>query len=222
MSSPWARYAVYWAPEEDHPLWEAGCRWLGRDARFSTVGTPPPCRGAPWRYGFHATLKAPMPLREGAKVDDFSRAVAGLAAQVRRFELPALHVATLDDFIALRPSREARDGDPLYDLAARCVQELDPWRSPKAESLGATSLDPEQRALLIRWGYPHVLGRWRFHLTLSDALDPSSTATDGLKRAAIEHFAPSLAQPLRFESLCVFEEPHRGAPLKLMMRSALA
>ena len=27
-----ARHAIYWAPDLAHPLWSAGCDWLGRDA----------------------------------------------------------------------------------------------------------------------------------------------------------------------------------------------
>lgn len=221
MNRSRARYAVYWAPEEDHPLWEAGCRWLGRDPRLDTVGTPPPRRTAPWRYGFHATLKAPIPLRAGAGIDEFSRAVAGLASRSRRFDLPSLRVALLDDFIALRPVQEARAGDPLYELAAQCVQALDAWRSPGGVSRDTAGLDAEQRALLQRWGYPHVLGRWRFHLSLSDALDPSGAATRGLVDTATAHFAAALETPLSLRSLCIFEEPSPGAPLRLRERLPL-
>ncbi|MFO0232177.1 MAG: hypothetical protein ACK51M_03795 [Burkholderiales bacterium] len=52
------RYATYWVPAPGHPLWTAGCTWLGRDPRDG--GAPgSPARGhvaAPWRYGVHATL----------------------------------------------------------------------------------------------------------------------------------------------------------------------
>jgi hypothetical protein len=52
------RYAVYYAPDPQHPLAQAGCAWLGRDARALAPLTLPACDlvRAPWRYGFHATL----------------------------------------------------------------------------------------------------------------------------------------------------------------------
>ena len=34
-----ARYAAYWAPEDDHVLWRAGCDWLGRDAASGDTAT---------------------------------------------------------------------------------------------------------------------------------------------------------------------------------------
>ena len=64
------RYAVYWTPPADHPLWRAGCDWLGRDAERAQVDRPgegpEALTRAPRRYGFHATLKAPMRLRGAA------------------------------------------------------------------------------------------------------------------------------------------------------------
>ncbi len=222
MSRSTARYAVYWVPEEDHPLWEAGCRWLGRDPRLDAAGTPPPLRSSPWRYGFHATLKAPMHLRDDASLDGFLQAAADLASQSRCLELPVLQVATLGDFVALRPSQETRGGDPLHELAARCVRELEAWRSPEVMSRNTASLDAEQRALLLRWGYPHVLERWRLHLTLSDSLDLSSPEADSLLHTARAHFSAALAHPLHLKSLCIFEEASRGAPLRLMARLTVA
>ena len=80
------RVAVYYAPELDDPLWAAGNRWLGRDPETGAtlarpVGTDiPNLTDEPAAYGLHATLKPPMRLAPGTRYEDFSAAVADLAA----------------------------------------------------------------------------------------------------------------------------------------------
>lgn len=210
------RYAVYWAPEADDPLWAAGCAWLGRDPASEATGTPPPERHAPWRYGFHATLKAPMALAEGHRPDDLRAALQAVLRDHRPFALPPLAVGQLHDFVALRPLAPC---PPLQALADDCVRRLDPLRrtgTPRA----AEGLDDEQRALLERWGYPHVLQRWRFHLTLSDALaDDASRAR--VQTEAERAFAAALRQPRGVASVAVFVEAAPGQPLRLAWRLPL-
>ena len=77
------RYAVYWMPEPGHPLWAAGCTWLGRDGGAGGAGGGPARRhvASPWRYGFHATLKAPLRFAPGVRENDWSgRTAAGAEA----------------------------------------------------------------------------------------------------------------------------------------------
>ena len=75
------RYALYLAPPHESDLWRFGCNVIGRDARtgapcegFSLEGYPPDSwrsmTSEPRRYGFHATLKAPFPLRLDLDVAD--------------------------------------------------------------------------------------------------------------------------------------------------------
>jgi len=222
------RYAIYWTPEPSHPLWRAGCDWLGRDPWTDADGTPPPDRREPWRYGFHATLKPPFALRDDAEPDAFVAAVAGLASRLRRFEMPPLQVSWLRGFLALTPAREIDPDHPLRRLADPCVRELDDWRRASApdelERRGADpSLDDEQRALVARWGYAFVFAHWRFHMTLSDTLpERDSERRRRIERDANEHFAAALAQPIEARSLSVFVEPKAGAPLRLACRLPLA
>lgn len=214
-----ARYAVYWTPEPEHPLWPAGCRWLGR-AADGGAGAPLPGRQAPWRYGFHATLKAPMALAEGAQLDDLVDALRGIAATTAAFEIPSLHVSTLAGFVALRV---AQIPAPLQQLADRCVDELDALRRPMAAAeveRRSAGLDADQGERLRRWGYPHVFERWRFHLTLSDAVAGAAERA-ALCGAAEAHFGAALALPLVARSVCVAEEPGAGAPLRLVARLPL-
>ena len=77
------RFGIYWAPAADHPLWRAGCDWLGRDPESGAAHAVRPHRAAPRRYGFHATLKPPFALRDGRTEADLDDA---LAAAVRRFQ----------------------------------------------------------------------------------------------------------------------------------------
>ncbi len=67
---------------------------------------------------------------------------------------------------------------PLNALAAQVVEGLDPFRAPLTEAEMARRnpdrLTPRQRALLDAWGYPYVLDEFRFHMTLTGALDPAT------------------------------------------------
>lgn len=221
------RCAVYWAPEIDHPLWQAGCDWLGRDpARDEAIGTPHEATDAPRRYGFHATLKAPF--TPAGDRGDFEQALGALAATLPRFAMPPLHVDWLSDFLALRPAVPIAPEHPLRHLADTCVRELDTWRAPLSEAelqrrLANGALDDVQQALLRRFGYPHVLDRWRFHMTLTDSVPAGSRALrERLQRDAQAHFAAALAQPLHCESLSLFVEPAPDAPFRLARRFPLA
>ncbi|MFL6661821.1 MAG: DUF1045 domain-containing protein [Rhizobacter sp.] len=221
------RHAVYWAPAPEHPLWDAGCRWLGRDPARPDAPLPPRDGvDEPRRYGFHATLKPPMALREGATDEAFLAAVDALAARLSRFAMPPLQVAWLGDFIALRPLPRIDASHPLRRLADVCVSELDAWRAPPAEDdlrrrIDKGRLDPSQQALLRRWGYPHVFEHWRFHMSLTGSLPDDAALRDRWFTEATRHFAPALAVPLEADAVCVFTEPAPGAPFVLTRRCVL-
>jgi hypothetical protein len=218
------RYAVYFAPAPEHPLWRAGCDWLGRDARsgLPPATQAPPQRAGPWRYGFHATLKAPCRLAVDKR--EFLQAVRALAARHRAFELPRLQVAPLSDFVALLPAQPLERAHPLWRLADACVVELDALRAAPSAAERERSLrgplSARQRDHAQRHGYAHVLDDWRFHLTVSDG-GLEADAMAGLRASAEAHFAGALRVPLAFDALCVFVEPEPGAPFTLAHRFAL-
>jgi hypothetical protein len=221
------RYAIYYTPPPSHPLWHAGCDWLQRDPGADEAR--PPTRAhvrEPWRYGFHATLKPPMRLAAGKDEAGLRAAVSSLAQRTLRFEMPALSVQWLQGFIALRPALPLPREHALHRLADACVTELDPWRAePVPEELQrrlALPLDDTQRGLLMRYGYPHVLSHWRFHMTLTDTLPDDLALRNSLHGAAARHFAEALAQPLACDALSLFVEPGPGQPLRLLQRWALA
>jgi hypothetical protein len=223
-----ARYALYFAPAVSHPLWQAGCHWLGRDARAGAALTPPAQAFVrqPWRYGFHATLKAPLSLAADCTEAQWLDAVRALAARHRSFRMPALHVCQLGRFVALRPRAPVAPEHPLCRLADDGVISLDFCRDRHAHaarrSTREASLTLRQQSNLAQWGYAHVLDDWRFHMTLSNPLGPADDArAESVLQAARQHFAEALAEPLMCDALCVFVEPGPGEPLVLQHRLPL-
>jgi len=225
-----ARYAAYWTPDPSHPLWEAGCDWLGRDALGGhTSASPRPHTGQPRRYGFHATLKAPMALREGATRDEFLQRLAEVAARHAVFPMPPLEVAPLRGFVALRPSVAVHAMHPLRQLADACVRDLDALRRPATarevdRRLQSMDFDDEERANIRQVGYAFAFGKWRFHMTLSDSFGSSEAdqwQRDQLIDEAREHFRPALAVPLECTAVSLFVEPGPGSPFVLAGRAPL-
>ena len=224
-----ARYAVYWAPEDDDPLWRAGCDWLGRDARTTPAASlhpgARPHTADPARYGFHATLKAPIRLAPGFEVEALLKTVQALSTEFSAFDMPALQVAWQGRFLALRPSAPLPEGHPLPALARTCVIALEAFRRPPSAAELArrrsAGLTPEEDARLLRWGYPHVLEGWQFHMTLSESwADPQAKEARALAAEAEAHFAAALRHERRCSSLWVCEERSPGADFLARWRFA--
>lgn len=226
------RLAVYAAPGARGPaldpvgtaLAERAERWLGRSTGSRTVsptGIGPLSRAeidavtrSPRRYGFHGTLKAPFRLAPGHDADGLERAVARCAALHGPVRVPRLALRRISSFLALVP------GDPapeLDALAADVVTDLDAHRAPTtpAERLrrDPDALPARERELLDAWGYPYVLDRFRFHLTLTDALPEEYL--DAVEAILREHFSDLLGRDLVLDALCVFAEPAPDAPFEL-------
>lgn len=206
----WRRHAIYFAPAEGSALARFGSDWLG-EGSFELPGLPVP-RAAlvaePARYGFHATLKAPFRLAEGRGEAELDAAAAGVAAECARFEL-RLRVAALGAFLALVPEAVPPE---LAALEAACVTRLDGFRAPAtAEELArrrAAGLDPEAEANLARWGYPWVLGRFRFHMTLTGPLAEGLRAE--VRAVLARALAPVVAGPVPVAEICRFGEGADG------------
>ncbi len=219
------RVAVYYAPEPADPLWDAASAWLGWDAERGAPVPQPPVPGIaeftaePRVYGFHATLKPPMRLATdyAALLDGVSR----LARSTSPFALPPLHVADLSGFLALR---ETAPCPPLHALADACVTTLDPHRAHLTEAelnrRRGRGLDAVHEANLVRWGYPQVLGAWRFHMTLTRRLTPDEHRVVG--PAIATYLAPALDRPRAVTALTLFTQPAPGAPFRIAERIALS
>ena len=219
------RYAIYFAPERGSPWWEFGTRWLGRDEGLGVNRVQHPLErigpvelreitARPRRYGFHATLKAPFGLSGGHTVEDLIARMHALAASLKPVVLGPMQAATLRNFVALVP---ARAPDELMALASACVTCLDDLRRPMSEAdltrRQVAHLDAREQWLLHQYGYPHVLERFQFHLTLSAAV------TQPTEQLILQELVEPLRQlnamaPLMLDRLCLFVEPAPGLPFK--------
>jgi ribose 1,5-bisphosphokinase len=197
-----ARYALYYLPAPQSAWARFGADWLAR---------PDPRLDHPRRYGFHATLKAPFRLRASTGPDELADALRAFARTQRAFSVQRLRISRLDDFLALEPERH----DPRLDaLAAECVKRFDPWRAPlnaaELDRRRCEALTPRQEAMLARWGYPHVLEEYRFHLSLTGPL-----------RGAGEPPAPPLPEePLCIDAVSLCEEPAPDAAFRVVHRAS--
>ena len=176
------RYAIYFAPEPGSVLDRFGAELLGYDAHQG-IDIPFPSGmklPADWReitqdprkYGFHATLKAPMALRPGKSEGELIAGCAAFAAVPRTVPMIKPIVDVISGFIALVPAAASPD---LERLAADCTSEFEAFRAPLTEQDRArrnpSKLTPRQRELLDHWGYPYVFEEFRFHMTLTGRLD---------------------------------------------------
>ncbi len=226
------RYALYYAPRPDEGIARAAGRWLGRDAETGQLFGQPIIPGvsseqvakataSPRRYGFHGTLKAPMALREDVSEGTFLSAVGDFAASTGSFAVPRLALVLLDGFLALVPAAACTE---LHALADRCVTEFDALRLPASDEeltrRRSGGLSPRQEALLARWGYPHVLDEWRFHLTLTGRIDDDATSV-ALAATLRLHFEAFIGRPLPVRDVCVFRESAPGQPFVVLSRFRL-
>ena len=221
-----SRVAVYYAPLADDPLFADAARWLGRDPESDAEAPQPDLpdiaaiTAEPRLYGFHATLKPPMRLTEGRQWGDVLDAAAGLAGRMAPFALPALAVADVSGFLALR---ETAPCPALQALADACVAELDAFRAPPSDAELArrrrARLTPQQDAMLVRWGYPYVFETWFFHMTLTRRLTAGEKAL--YQPAAERYFARAIALPRRVTDICLFVQPTPGEPFVIAERLKL-
>ena len=190
----YSRYAIYYLTTDD-ALADFGASWLGWDVRSGREVAQFDLPGlrditmTPRKYGFHATLKPPFRLAEGASVDQLSTAAMNLATALSPAACGGLRVTRLGHFLALTPSG---DGQKLRPIADRCVTRLDDLRAPSTDAeidrRRAVGLTPRQDGLLKRWGYPYVMEDFRFHMTLTGRL-PDATARDWQRRME-DHLPP--------------------------------
>lgn len=202
------RYAIYFAPARNSALAVFGAELLGYDAHTGhDLAFPADAeRVAPdWReitgdarkYGFHATLKAPMALAPARTEADLIAACAAFAGTTRPVPVIRPVVDAISGFIAVIPAEPV---EALQQLAAACVRDFDSFRAAltaedrarrKPEKLGE-----RQRDHLDRWGYPHVFEDFRFHMTLTGRLDAE-------RRGPILEMLRERFDALRIDSLAI-------------------
>ena len=212
------RHAVYWVPPPG-PLAALGAAWLGWDpalgapvSRLDPPGLPRPgaeITEAPRRYGLHATLGAPVRLADGVSARDVEAAVEALAASLAPARCEGLRVARGGGFVALRPLGDATG---LSALAAEVVRAMDPLRAPPSGAELArrrsAGLSPRQEAMLRRWGYPHAMEEFGFHVTLTGPLgEGDAAAAEAALRPVVE---PLLPRPFVLDAVALMGEGADG------------
>lgn len=216
------RFAIYYAPPVDAPLWAKAASWLGRDPAGGdiTPDLPPGISRAALddrsvsarRYGFHATIKAPFRLGFGHDRDELETALADFASSMAPVAIGPLKLAPIDGFLALVPEAQS---EALIHFAARVVSDFDTFRAPatpeeRARRTASGTLTPRQLELMERLGYPYVYEQFQLHMTLSDRL--AEPERSGWLAAAAAHFGPLASADTTLDRLVLFHEAEPGAP----------
>ncbi|MBC8129393.1 MAG: DUF1045 domain-containing protein [Rhizobiaceae bacterium] len=213
------RAAVYFTPPPTSHLVRAAAEWLGRDAFTGDATRPPdpgidPLVAEPARYGFHATIRAPFRIAEGEDLGSVDERLARLCASLKPVRIPAIVLAGLGPFFALVPEAP---GAGLSDLEAAALEAFEPYRAPLTEAEIARrrpeGLTERQRRNLDRWGYPHVLDDFRFHMTLTGPVE--ALKSPEVKRELARRFAAFDGAPLVVDALALFVEAEPGAAFRV-------
>jgi putative phosphonate metabolism protein len=229
MSAP--RYAIYFIPAPDTPLYQAGAALLGYDV-YSGKRLPFPgdlatvhddwsaLTSEPRTYGFHATLKAPFRLAPGRRAEELTAQLAAFAAAAREPVAVVPAVRTISSFAALVPGEPS----PALDrLAADCVRAFDGFRAPLSDDERrkrlAAPLTDRHKKNLERWGYPYVFADFRFHMTLTGRIAPArqETVLASLRQSlgAIE------GRPLAVDRVALLCQPDENIPFHLITSAPL-
>ena len=218
------RVAVFFTPPAKHRLTLAAARWLMRDpftgAGFATEADDgfdavalQALTAEPRRYGFHATMKAPFRLVEGASLADAEALLADFCRDALPCPLPVLGIATLGPFFALVPDATTKE---VNDLAALVVKAFEPLRAPLDPAELARrrrgGLTAEQDAKLLSWGYPYVFDEFRFHMTLTG---PVPLAQQPAMAALLRQRFDALPRRLAIDALTLFVEDEPGADFRV-------
>ena len=233
MHTSEARYAIYFAPPQGTGLERVCSAILGRCVSSGTALQQPAIPGiepvrwaeltaSPRHYGLHATLKPPFFLAKPHDEAALLECVDLIAAKMRPFDLPGLELSLLGSFLALTLTVSCQE---LEDLARICVTALDHFRRPpRPEELArrrAKGLTANQERLLGLWGYPYVLEKMRFHLTLTGSI-PDPQERESVRAALAPLLAPVLYTPVPVQDICVFRQADLKEPFTIQKRIALA
>ncbi len=224
------RYAIYYVPPRDTPLADFGAAILAYDVQSGSARERLVVPGIAEsrlvsmthraaRYGFHATLKAPFRLAAGRSRIDVLKLAADTADRCYPVEISGLELAMLGNFAALRPQQACPELDAI---AATFVRDLDPLRVVEARDEARWppgKLSARQGARLEAWGYPYVFDEYRFHMTLTDALNAVEAVeiSRALKLAATD----VTSIPLTIDAVTVVEEINPTAPFRAIARFRL-
>lgn len=226
------RYAIYFAAGCNSALSRFGAELLGYDAYTGdelpfpadALRIAPDWRGVtgdPRKYGFHATLKAPMALASGKTEAELVAACAAFAAKARPIPTIRPVIDSISGFIAVIPAEPV---DALQQLAADCVREFDSFRPPLTAEDRARrrpeKLSERQGDYLDRWGYPYVMEEFRFHMTLTGRLDAERRGP--ILEMLRDRFAALKLDTLTIDRIALFRQDGATAKFRIVAEWALA
>lgn len=219
------RYAIYYVPSADSALWRFGSEVLGYDAftgREVPQWHPPGIAAADWYamtadprlYGFHATLKAPFRAAEGWDEPALASDFIAFAKVHRPVDLGAWVISPIPSsrdgraFLAMVPAEPPAE---LAELEGSIVRHFDRLRAPLTPAEIARRnperLSERQRTYLHAHGYPYVREEFRFHMTLSGAIENAAAIGEHLDLRAKEL---EVAPRLRIDRLGLFRQEDGG------------
>ena len=222
------RYAIYYAPAPGSGLDRFGAQLLGYDAFTGgdlsfpdgMLQMSPDWRELtrdPRKYGFHATLKAPLSLAPGKTEAELLAACEAFAVTPRAIPVIRPVVGSISGFIAVIPAEPSAE---LIRLAADCTREFDPFRAPLGAEDRArrnpSQLTPQQREHLDRWGYPYVMEDFRFHMTLTGRLD--TERREAVLTMLRSRFSTIGLTMLAIDSIAVFRQENADSRFRIVNR----
>ncbi|MHB0771345.1 DUF1045 domain-containing protein [Bradyrhizobium sp. 5.13L] len=225
------RYAIYFADGADGALSRFGAELLGYDARTGdevpfpreALQIAPDWRDIstdPRKYGFHATLKAPMTLVSGRTEAELMATCATFAGKRRTIPVIRPVVDAISGFIAVIPAEPV---DALQQFASDCVREFDSFRAALTAEDRARrkpeKLTEQQRDYLDRWGYPYVMEEFRFHMTLTGRLDAERRGP--ILEMLRTRFASLRLGALAIDHLALFKQDEAKARFRIIGEWAL-
>ena len=220
------RYAIYFSPAENEILTKAAAEWLGYNAWRNAIVEQIKIDGlsadtfwnlteSPRRYGFHATLKAPMRLVEGVSELDLHQAAQEFSRETASVTICGLHLKWIGAFLALVPTE---DTSGLHHLAGSAVRHFARFRGPTNRGgLGRrqpNGLSGPQREYLHAWGYPYIFDEFRFHMTLTGTVPADQR--QAVEAAAARHFSAWLAQPFPVDRIALFKQTNSEQPFHIV------
>jgi putative phosphonate metabolism protein len=220
------RYAIYYASSPGDILDRFGAQLLGYDAYTGedlsfpdgVLQTVPDWRDLtrdPRKYGFHATLKAPLLLAPGKTEAELLAACDEFAGKPRPIPVIRPIVDSISGFIAVIPAEPVAE---LERFAADCVGALDRFRAPLTREDRArrnpSALTPRQREHLDRWGYPYVMEDFRFHMTLTGRLQ--AERREGVLSMLRDRFSAIGIKVLAIDRIALFRQQDADSRFRIV------
>ena len=212
------RYALFYLPPAQADWARFATGWLGwnsltgqpvRHPELPDLPVPvDEITRSPRKYGLHGTIKPPFRLAEGATIDDLEAACVDLCRSLPAIDAGLLRLTRLGRFLALCPDQTPK----LSHLADRCVRELDRFRAPptpdETNNCRRAHLTSRQEDNLTKWGYPHVMDDFLFHITLTGRLaKPVLAQVETVLETVLR---PLLAEHFRLSDLALMGEEPSG------------